>query len=90
MFGLKGPRRHIAGFGQAIPDDSSISWKRQRVPKGMGVGLGGFTVRGVLERERNHVLDTLNGNCEGVTRKALANDDFDPTDFIRRAPVVLA
>lgn len=43
----------------------------------------------MLEGEGNNVLDALNRVGRGVFGKTLANDDFDTTNVVAGAPVVL-
>lgn len=48
-----------------------------------------LTQRGVLKREGDDVLDTLERHAHRVTRKTLADHDLDATKVVGRAPIAL-
>lgn len=43
----------------------------------------------MLERKCDDILDSFDWNGQRVSREALANDDFNSPNLIRRAPVAL-
>ncbi len=43
----------------------------------------------MLEGKGSHILDTLDGHGERVSRKALADNQLDATNVVGRAPVTL-
>lgn len=47
------------------------------------------TVRGMLEREGNNILDTLDRDGERVSKETFTDDNLDATQIIGRTPVIL-
>jgi len=83
-----GPR-HMSGLGQAIPLLSSMSREVGCQSGNESNVLGKPTHGGMLEGKGDNILDTFDGRCQRIARKAFADQNLDPTSIVTGIPMVL-